>query len=616
MNNDRSRAPFLSSKVVIDAGHGGQHTLGTSTPLGVCGPAGTLEKDVMLELARRVASHLQGRAVLTRNDDRNVSLGERAAIARRHGAPVFLSLHANGGAAAERRGAEAYVHVRAGKPSRALAGALQRRLSRFGGNSRGPACGELAILTPERLPGRAAACLLEVDYLSSRDGERRLRDPRVLDELARAIASGVDDYLDSPRYGDATGEPSEPRPADPADVAQRLLQHYLGPYLGRLSEEAKRRLLEAWREAPGGVIAAAAILGSAGIGYLVGTNSPLPSIPAIPLDTLGGVFQGAELQLRLNGPITSPESFQFMLTFRERPSPARRRESAPASEVIDDLLPRGVTPEQIATQIDGPEFETEVPGEGPESDIALYLGELVRSIANNLLLEMSRDPARPWLDLGQLPPLPGNFGRGLQRLIDALVQALPDRFGSIEQVSFVTHHGDQVRWIPVIPSARSAAAEPAATGQGHSRPVAGRGPSGGAARARFGDGVVALCALRVEFPQELPRVHHSDSPFRISNNHSTESRVLFDDDMVIFELENTAPQNVNCQVTISDDAGNGLLCQADIDVLDVGKGYLKFSRFPKQADQVSPMTSCRYEVTITNLDRHSEGVEMWLRIHT
>src|SRR5262249_48962301 len=144
---------------------------------------------------------------------------------------VFLSLHANGGPSVGGRGAEAYVHVRAGRPSEALASALQRRLASYGGSSRAPARGDLAVLTPERLPTQTAACLLEVDYLSSREGERRLRNPRELDELARAIARGVDDYLDRSRYGqsadDVTGQPSQPRPADPAQVAEELLRHYL-----------------------------------------------------------------------------------------------------------------------------------------------------------------------------------------------------------------------------------------------------------------------------------------------------------------------------------------------------------------------------------------------------
>jgi len=496
-----------------------------------------------------------------------------------------------------------------------LARSLGQRLQRFGGAGVGPAHGELAILTPERLPAHAAACLLEIDDLSSREGERRLRDPRALDELARAIVHGVDDYLGLPRYGHPGdgGEPEQTRPANPAEVAEQLLAQYLRPYLDRLSGEAKRRLIEGWRESPGGVIAAGSILGAAGVAFLVGTNSALPTLPAIPLDTLGGPFQGAELQLRLNGPITSPESFQFVLTFREPPAARPARERPRDSATIDELLPPGHGPEQIATQIDGPEFETEVPDQGPSSDIALYLAEFVRGIGNQLLREVEREPARPWLDLGQLPPLPGNFGVGLTRLIDALIEALPERFGSIEQVSFITHAGSDVRWIPVIPTARRSADQPAEA-QAFVRRRSVQPAAAFAGKARFGD-AQPNCALRVEFPTTTPNYRRAEDPFRISNNHTTTSRILFDGDVIVFEFDQSAAHNVNCQITLSDDAGNGLLCQTDIDLHDAGKAYVQFSRFPLQADQSTRMTSCSYEVAITNLDRHEEGVELWMRIY-
>ncbi|HKE14693.1 MAG TPA: N-acetylmuramoyl-L-alanine amidase [Kofleriaceae bacterium] len=170
--------------VVIDPGHGGTRDVGRSTWAGVRGPGGTLEKDVALELARRVAEHLGGAALLTRQGDENLSLAERAEAARRLGAAAFVSIHLNAGPAGA-RGAQAFVHERAGAGSRALAQALAPRVE----------VAELAVLTPERLPADAAACLLEVDYLSDPAGERSARDPRWLDETSRSIASGVRRYL-------------------------------------------------------------------------------------------------------------------------------------------------------------------------------------------------------------------------------------------------------------------------------------------------------------------------------------------------------------------------------------------------------------------------------------
>jgi N-acetylmuramoyl-L-alanine amidase len=180
--------------VVIDPGHGGQSAAGRSTPHGVRGPGGTLEKDVNLDLAQRVASHLGSQAVLTRSSDQNLSLGERCAIAQRYGARVFLSLHANEGPPGS-RGAELFVHPRAPQRSHSFADALQRELATFGNPTGGARSADLAVLSPDRLAPDTAACLMEVDYLSSPEGERRLRDARSLDQLGSSIARGVHRYL-------------------------------------------------------------------------------------------------------------------------------------------------------------------------------------------------------------------------------------------------------------------------------------------------------------------------------------------------------------------------------------------------------------------------------------
>jgi len=77
--------------VVIDPGHGGRDP-------GASG-AGVVEKDVVLGLAKGLRDELlkQGgiRVALTREDDRLIVLQERPEIARRLGADLFLSIHAD-----------------------------------------------------------------------------------------------------------------------------------------------------------------------------------------------------------------------------------------------------------------------------------------------------------------------------------------------------------------------------------------------------------------------------------------------------------------------------------------------------------------------------------------
>jgi N-acetylmuramoyl-L-alanine amidase len=85
--------------VVIDPGHGGVEN-------GATGPSGLVEKDVSLDLARRLETRLEREGgvtvVLTRDEDRLVPLDERAAIANHNRAELFVSVHLN---ASKRRGA-------------------------------------------------------------------------------------------------------------------------------------------------------------------------------------------------------------------------------------------------------------------------------------------------------------------------------------------------------------------------------------------------------------------------------------------------------------------------------------------------------------------------------
>lgn len=77
--------------VVIDAGHGGRDP--------GAGTGATREKDLTLALARALRNDLLRnggiRVALTRDDDRFLSLAERSAIARRMGADLFISIHAD-----------------------------------------------------------------------------------------------------------------------------------------------------------------------------------------------------------------------------------------------------------------------------------------------------------------------------------------------------------------------------------------------------------------------------------------------------------------------------------------------------------------------------------------
>lgn len=193
--------------IVLDAGHGGHVQAGRSSAYGTRGPRGALEKDVVLALARRVEAHYGPGLALTRHSDVNLPLGERMAVVQRYGAPVFVSLHANAGPPGT-RGSEAYVHDRATARSIVLAESIQRELGKDCHAVARVSREQLAILSPDRLPPRTAACLLEVDYLSDPDGEQRLTDPATLDRMGAAIARGIRRYMGHPELAEGQVAPA------------------------------------------------------------------------------------------------------------------------------------------------------------------------------------------------------------------------------------------------------------------------------------------------------------------------------------------------------------------------------------------------------------------------
>lgn len=98
--------PAHAFRVVIDPGHGGTNT-------GARGAAdGVLEKRVTLAVAKQLAAELRTAGLdvaLTREVDRTLTLRQRAVVANRQGADLFVSVHANASPSRSQRGFETYV---------------------------------------------------------------------------------------------------------------------------------------------------------------------------------------------------------------------------------------------------------------------------------------------------------------------------------------------------------------------------------------------------------------------------------------------------------------------------------------------------------------------------
>ena len=224
-----ARATEPAFVVVLDPGHGGEKD-------GAIGPGGVREKELALQIARRVAARLKqqgGRVILTRTRDVAVALAQRAAVANAERADLFVSIHLNampGAARAHARGVETYclsaaasdasapaVAARenaprlAGEPevdpndpisgilqdladtdalqeSSRLAYAVHERLvSRLGAEDRGVKQAPFYVLAGARMP----AVLLELGFLSHATESRKLATPGYQEQVAQAIAEGV-----------------------------------------------------------------------------------------------------------------------------------------------------------------------------------------------------------------------------------------------------------------------------------------------------------------------------------------------------------------------------------------------------------------------------------------
>jgi N-acetylmuramoyl-L-alanine amidase len=110
---------FALKTVVIDAGHGGKD------PGGVSRDKKTYEKNLVLDIAKRFGNKIKAKypevkVVYTRSSDVYVTLNDRADIANRNNADLFISIHTNAAGSSAARGASVHVLGQSGNPDRDL----------------------------------------------------------------------------------------------------------------------------------------------------------------------------------------------------------------------------------------------------------------------------------------------------------------------------------------------------------------------------------------------------------------------------------------------------------------------------------------------------------------
>jgi len=214
--------------IAIDPGHGGEDT-------GVKGAEGANEKEVTLAIARRakgvIEARLGLRVLLTRDDDRNVAIDERTAIANNNKADLFISLHANASMRTATGGASIfYAAFERNAAQNATTGGVDR-VPTFGGGARdielvlwdlaqtrhlsqsAAFAGVLEQLLRDRVPlaapavDRAAlrvlesanmpAVLIEVGYLTNPDQARLLATDTFQNTLVQSIYEAVVRFRDT-----------------------------------------------------------------------------------------------------------------------------------------------------------------------------------------------------------------------------------------------------------------------------------------------------------------------------------------------------------------------------------------------------------------------------------
>ena len=164
-------APLSGQKIVIDPGHGGWDT-------GAKGPTGLTEKTVNLRVATALRNCLVeyggAQVKMTRTDDRNLSLTERAQIANNWGANRFVSVHHNGSTNRAANGTEVYAHTNASWASIDMSRKVQDRLVKM-----------------MKMP----AILTEASFITNPYEEARLKNPEYVWRQGFAIYQGIVDHM-------------------------------------------------------------------------------------------------------------------------------------------------------------------------------------------------------------------------------------------------------------------------------------------------------------------------------------------------------------------------------------------------------------------------------------
>lgn len=196
--------PVKPIVIAIDAGHGGKDT-------GAIGYNGTYEKDVVYAIARRLERLVQAepgmRSVMVRKGDVFIALRQRAEIARRAGADLFISVHADAYSDATAKGSAVFTLLPRQvdldsfaddtlKVSRRVAGKVLGEMRKKQTlHCRHVQKARFAVLKSPDVP----SMLVETGFISNPDEERNLASPVYQEKVARSLFNGIRAYFQAVR---------------------------------------------------------------------------------------------------------------------------------------------------------------------------------------------------------------------------------------------------------------------------------------------------------------------------------------------------------------------------------------------------------------------------------
>jgi N-acetylmuramoyl-L-alanine amidase len=186
---NNKRKPLAGIKILLDPGHGGKEP-------GASGPTGYLEKDVNLTVSRLLRDELVKRGatvVMTRDDDREVSLPDRMAIISNEQPAIALSVHHNSlpdnGDAENTKGfATFWYHPQAHDLAVFLHNYVVKKLNQ---PSYGVYWNNLALTRPTAAP----SVLLELGFMSNPEEFEQIMNPEAQKKMAKTLAEGITDWF-------------------------------------------------------------------------------------------------------------------------------------------------------------------------------------------------------------------------------------------------------------------------------------------------------------------------------------------------------------------------------------------------------------------------------------